>query len=302
MWVAPSSLLGIVLLLAARAAGAEASAPLEAAKQELRQLESTQKNKAGPAMSDPVKLDTPMLDVGGASNPGMPQWTERKKEDEKRARQAKQRQDENWLVNGVERLGREETAATAGTASGSTEVEVLTNTPDPADPQYLLKLFDEQEKRSAAKETPTRVRPTPAPDPFAPFLQGWLGTSPVRNQVMEQFRKGGDVVGPTAVPGGTAEFRSPVVVDTGPAPLPYETAAAPKANPYLIDSGLPIPTRDGVSGAGPLPTVELTLPGAAPAPATVAPVSPLPDTRTPAKGPPANPADDKKYFPQLNRF
>jgi len=302
MRIPRSSLLGVVLLVAAQAAGAEASAPLESTKQELRQLESTQKNKAGPVMSDRVMLDTPTLDVGGVSNPGMPQWIERKKEDEKRARQAKQRKDENWLVNGVERLGREETATTAATADGSTDIEALTNTPDPADPQYLLKLFDQQEKRSATKDTSARVRPTPAPDPFAPFLQDWLGNSPVHSQVMEQFRKGGDAVGPTAVPGGTAEFRGPVVVGTGPAPLPYETAAVPKANPYLIDSGLPIPTRDMVGGGGPLSAVDLPLPGAAPAPITVAPASPLPDTRAPAKGPPTIPADDKKYFPQLNRF
>ena len=119
MRVARSSLLGVSLLLAAQAAGAEASAPLESTKQELRQLENTQKNKSGPGMSDRVKLDTPTLDVGGAGNPGMPQWTERRKEDEKRARREKQRKEENWLVNGVERLGREETATPAAAADGS---------------------------------------------------------------------------------------------------------------------------------------------------------------------------------------
>jgi len=301
MRVARSSLLGVVLLIVAQAAAAEASAPLESTKQELRQLESTQKSKAGPVMPDRVKLDTPTLDVGGASNPGTPQWTERKKEDEKRARQ-QQRKDENWLVNGVERLRREETATTATTTDEAMAVEALANTPDPADPQYLLKLFDDQAKRSATNGTPAKTRPMPAPDPFAPFLQDWLGNSPVRSQVMEQFRKGGDAAGQTAIPGGTAEFRAPVVAGTGIAPLPYESAAPAKANPYLTDSSAPIPRYDAIAGAGPLPVPELTLPGAAPAPVSAVPVSPLPDARTPAKGPPTSPVDDKKYFPQLNRF
>lgn len=302
MRIAQFSLLGVVLSVAVQAAGAEASAPLESTKQELRQLESTQKNRAGPTVPESVKLDTPTLDLGGAGNRSMPQWTERRKEDEERARRQKQRKDENWLINGVERLSREGTATTAATANESADLPMLPSTPDPEDPQYLLKLYNDQEKRSAAKEASPKGRATSTPDPFAPFLQNWLGTSPVRNQVLDQFRKNGDAVGVTSAPGNTSDFRAPGVAGTNTAVTPYETAAPPKSNPYLLDSGAPVQTKDMFSGMVPLRSVERSSPGPMLTPTTVNTPTPFPDTRVPAKGPPTSPADDKKYFPQLNRF
>jgi len=308
MRCARSSVLGALLLAVAPAApAAEAgSAPLESTKQELRQLEGTQKNKGGITPAGGVKIDPPALDVRSAETQAVKQWTERQKKEEQQ-RQQQRRKAANWLVNGVEQLGREGEAGTAATPG-----QLLENDPDSrvgadsSDPQYLLKLFDEQEKRSKPKETAPRPHAAAAPNPFAPFLQGWLASSPVRDQVTEQFRTGTEPAGGAFAPGGAAGF-SPPAATGGPslANLANQGATAEaKPNPYLVELNPSIVATNPIAQVAALPANDLAqaLSTPATAPLTMVAPDPLPDARAPAKGPPPGLADDKKYFPQLKKF
>jgi hypothetical protein len=151
------------------------------------------------------------------------------------------------------------------------------------------------------------MRSTPAPDPFAPFLQGWLGTSPVRDQVMDQFKKGSETGGLSVASGGSStDFHPPAVVsaaDTRAAA--HELAEQAKPNPYLVELNAPVPSRDMLAGASAMPATGQGLAsGTTPAmaPLTTPLLDSLPDNRAPAKGPPPGLTDDKKYFPQQKKF
>jgi hypothetical protein len=305
MRLARSSIAGFALLVAAQAPAAEGSAPLESTKRELEQLQAAQKNKSAPVTADGVKIATPTLDAQAVENPVIQQWTDRKKSEE-RVEKQKQRKSENWLLNGMEQLEKEGTAATATTTDAITTGESPGTTVDASDPGYLLKLFDEQKKQTDGKEAAARPRPTPGPDPFAPFLQSWLGNSPVRGQVMDQLRNGNETAGAPVVAGRPEDFRGPEAAAFSGVAVPTSTPgslpAAPKPNPYLVDlAPLSSPAKDVSAGSAPLAGIDRALTPAGPAPATPL-IAPLPEARAPMKGPPPSPADDKKYFPQLNKF
>jgi hypothetical protein len=307
---AGSSVLGALLLAAVQlAAVADEAAPLEATKKELQQLQSAQKTKAGAIPAEGLKMDAPVLEMPKDSLGTSERWLAKKnKADLKREQQ--RRESENWLVNGVNKLGQEtatgaagKDAATAASPDGQADGSEL-DPLDPSDPQYLLKLFDEQKKRPDAKQAEARLHATPAADPFAPFLQSWLGTSPVRDQVLDQYAKKGEldagVPALVAVPDYRATGASPVVTVAG-----REAPGGDKPNPYLIELNAPLlPAKDPSGGFNPAPAIDPSVlaPAANGAPAMIAPLDPLPDLRPPAKGPPPSPADDKKYFPQLKKF
>jgi hypothetical protein len=308
---ARSSIAGVCLLAVVLAAArAEEGAPLESTKKQLRELESVQKDKAGTVPGAGLKLDTPTLHMPDQGAESTQQWRKARTEEEQK-REQKKRDADNWLVNGVDKLGHDEakTGSKDNDATALLTQEAATKDAmiDTSDPQYLLKTFDDQKKRSDSKQAEiTKGRTVPAGDPFAPFLQDWLGNSPVRDQVMDQFLKRGDS-GPTVGPvTGASDFRTPgagsAVVST---PSPREPAAAAKPNPYLTNLNTPTLSPDTLSG-GPAPAATVGIPlsgGEVPkAPAAVSPLDPLPDSRTPAKGPPPGFADDKKYFPQLKKF
>ncbi|MES1167547.1 MAG: hypothetical protein ABUL61_00115, partial [Oleiharenicola lentus] len=305
---ASSSVLGALLLAIVQvAAAAEEAAPLEATKKELQQLQSAQQAKPGATGGESLKLATPVLDVPSATPSLSQQWLDKKnKEDRKRERQKKDA--DNWLVNGVDKLGREDaqgkTKAPATTADQETnEDATVPGSVDASDPQYLLKLFDDQKKRPEAKEADAKVHATPAPDPFAPFLQNWLGSSPVRDQVLDQFTKKNDAGGGggAAMPATVLDYHtagaSPVATVAGG----REAPVVDKPNPYLIELNTPVAVKDLPAGGNATPALDVSFsaPDPGKAPATIAPLDPLPDVRPSAKGPPPGPSDDKKYFPQL---
>jgi hypothetical protein len=300
---ARSSIAGFALLVAAQALAAENSAPLESTKQELRQLEAAQKNKSAPATPDGMKVLTPALEAAAPENPVIQQWTDRKKAEE-RVEKQKQRKSENWLVNGMEQLGRDGAGTTDVTTTDSEGMSTQTGVVDTSDPGYLLKLFDEQKKHDDGKEASAKTRSAPAPDPFAPFLQNWLGNSPVKGQVLEQFRRANESGGAPVIAGRPEDYRGPDASLTAvatPATTPANLSTAPKPNPYLVDL-TPLPATPGLSaGTPPAAALDRTLSTPVPV-VTPSPATPLPETRAPAKGPPPSPADEKKYFPQLNRF
>jgi hypothetical protein len=308
-----ASVLGALLLAAIPApAAAEDNAPLQATQQELRQLQSTQKNKTGDSTAGGLKLSTPTLDVGSAERSAVQEWTTRQKQEQLQSEERKRREAGNWLVNGVEQLSKEETkpgtTKTTGEPADPTEADGLNATAlDPSDPQYLLKLFDEQKKHSDPKDTAAKVRSTPAPDPFAPFLQGWLGTSPVRDQVMDQFKKGSEAGGLSGASGGSSTDFQPaaVVSSSGNRASLTEAAQQAKPNPYLVELNAPVPSRDMLAGSSAMSAAGQGLASGttpAPAPLTTPLLDPLPDNRAPAKGPPPGLTDDKKYFPQQKKF
>ena len=192
------------------------------------------------------------------------------------------------------------------TAASDKDNDAMAAARDASDPQYLLKLFDDQKKRADPKEAATKSRP-PAPDAFAPFLKSWLGTSPVRAQVMDQFNKGSEVGGPAVgTGGGSADFRPLLsAVPTGSGTGLPPPAGQAKPNPYLVELNAPLPVRESSTGIAPAASVDQLLPGGAgpvASPLTPALLAPLPDVRSPAKGPPPGLTDDKKYFPQQKKF
>ena len=265
--------------------------------------------KPGATGGENLKLATPALDLPSASSSFSQEWLAKKtKEDRKREQQKKDA--DNWLVNGVDKLGREnaqgkgKTPATAADQEADADV-TAPGAVDASDPQYLLKLFDDQKKRPDAKPADAKVHATPAPDPFAPFLQNWLGSSPVRDQVLDQFTKKNDAGGGgAAMPAAVLDYHtagaSPVTTVAGG----REAPVGDKPNPYLIELNTPVAAKDLPASGNATPTLDVSFsaPDAGKAPATIAPLDPLPDARTLAKGPPPGPADDKKYFPQLKKF
>lgn len=300
-----TSIVGALLLAAVPAFAAEEAAPLESTKQQLRQLESTQKDKAGAAATGPVKFSTPVLETQRDED-GTKAWRAQQKQEERQRQQ--KRESENWLVNGVEQQGKD--GVKPGTISGETtatpEADPLNATRDTSDPQYLLKLFDDQKKRSDAKEPAAKSHAAPAPDPFAPFLQNWLGNSPVRDQVMDQFKKGSETGGMSSAPmGGGADYRAPADAPAGPGATLREPAGPPKPNPYLVELNTPVLARGPVAGGSAMPAVDPVFSSGATSlgsPVAPAPLDPLPDIRPAEKGPAPGQTDNQKYFPQQKKF
>src|SRR6186713_2919605 len=112
MRVGRSSALAALLLLAAGVAhGAEgAGGTLDSTKQELRQLQNDQKNKGGQS-GDKLRLDAPTLDLQPDAGSSEAWLASKLKEERKLKEQKKGETNSNWLVEGVEKLEKEENAA-----------------------------------------------------------------------------------------------------------------------------------------------------------------------------------------------
>ncbi len=284
----------------------DAGAPLESTRKELRKLEGDQKAKSGPAATEGLRTDptTFQLSEEMLLAPQVKAF-----EKEEKDRKKREKADKNWLVNGVEKLEQEDkdkqlphpVTDKAGESGPDDAAR-----PTSADPGYLLKLYDEQKKTSEAKQAETKPASAPQADPFAPFLQGWLSSSPARGQFFDEFMKkpegGAQGVAPVGGAGRVTENRQSVGV-VGPAESSRESPAA-KPNPYLVEQDMP-----GLKAlSGPAESLPSGLtPAAAPSQLVDRPVStlldPLPESQQPSRKPPLPaPTDDRKYFPQLNKF
>ncbi|HEY8995703.1 MAG TPA: hypothetical protein VIM71_13630 [Lacunisphaera sp.] len=295
-------MLGAVLLTAA-ARGADAGAPLESTKQELRKLNDGQKPGTGPGAAEGLRPSLPTIQTPGQESLPLPELMDPEKLEKERKRQKNERK--NWLVNGVGELERKDKAKTAEAFSTDETKEEGSDSrlSDKTDPQYLLKLYDEQKKVEEARKLDTRTQRPPQADPLAPFLQGWLGNSPVRGQFFDEFARkpeGASAGAAPAVPPGvgpTRDFGTPVSAAT-----PAKDPAA-KPNPYLAELNRPVPNEAAVgvlSGQTPV-SPALTTPslGRPLIPSTPSPAEVRPPERKPL---PTPLADDKKYFPQLKKF
>ena len=305
----PSALATLLLIAAGVAYGADAaSGTLDETKQELRQLQNEQKNKAGQTAEKP-KLGTPGMELQIQDSNSSAAWlADRLNQEKKLDRQKKTTR--NWLVDGVEKLEKEGSRSrgpmTGVTKDGAND-EASPVGVDQSDPQYLLHLFDEQKKATGTKSNRAKSSAPASPDAFAPFMQGWLGTSPVRGQFFDQFVKkpagGGASGGLTAGPADYRSLVNPANAEVAPG-APRDSVVMDKGNPYLTELNQPIPAKEGTGEATQLQSrgAPAIAPEAWKGGPVLLPVDPAPDARERRKTPLPGLTDDKKYFPQLKKF
>ena len=225
-------------------------------------------------------------------------------------REKKQEAQKNWLVNGVNRLA--ESSSTGNPAKARKESVEPVSAPlesgagESTDSQYLLKLYDEQGKGREERNLAERPRASTTANPLEPFLQGWLGNSPVRGQFFDEFSgkpasSRGLGSGPTSAPGVRETPLPAYSSSAAPSPAPAEQPQ----NPYLVTAsptGQPNLDQYTRNEAPPvLPGSGLTIaPPPQPALPAMAPVPVQPALER--KPPPAPWTEEKKYFPQLKKF
>ncbi len=302
----PSVLAGLLLLAAGVACGAEGpGGTLDATKQELQQLQSDQKNKAGQT-TDKLRLDNTGIDLQLRDANSPQAWLSDKLKQERKLKEEKAAAGKNWLVEGVDKLEKENAQSKTATPANKTDAgdQNPTQAIDQSDPQYLLKLFDEQKKTTDTKSASAKSSVPAAPDPFAPFLQGWLASSPARGQFFDQLTRKPDAGIAGGAPIVPSDYGSPGPATVGGAVALHDAAATEKANPYLAELNTPILTKEMLGEAAstpalgaPLPAPEATKSGPA-----VIPLEPAPEARERPKAPLPGLVDEKKYFPQLKRF
>lgn len=301
--VASAALAG---LFAAVAAGAAGDAPLSGSKQELKELQANRKGQGAPTAKDGLKASTPTLQV---SDQSVPAYTRPDAEQQARERQQQNAAQKNWLIDGMARLEKEASARKRTRLPGEANNE--NDAADsaqikPSDPTFLLKLYERQRKEQDLKSAGQKTPRSSQPDAFAPFLQDWMAASPVKDQFLGDMSRRS--AGAGTQPGMMESSQSANRFGPGPAApadLRRDSNAAAQPNPYLADANIPAPSQLGGSSA------QLTSTGGLPAtlpPVTVSP-SPAPmaqpgpvSAATDRKAPPPPLADDKKYFPQLNKF
>lgn len=294
--------LALALLTGASAAGPEGNAPLAESQKELRKLQA----EGGAAATsttgatDGLKASLPTFQAPADNAPALQRLSP-----EQLQRETKQRSDaqKNWLLNGMKKLSRESDAPERGTDEQEDAMQL-----DTSDPGYLIKLYEKQKKAAQTKAmTETKgAHSTTKSDPFAPFLQGWLATSPVKDQLLADPQRtlAGGLNVASAVLSGEPTNTAPVASTGGPGH--DATALGTKPNPYLLDLGAPpdsaspgghssVPTTSGLAPAVP--------PGTPSSPSVVPTLQSAPEPARADRRPPPPPlAEEKKYFPQLNKF
>jgi hypothetical protein len=257
--------------------------------------------KAGDGIKaeDLPQLHAPPPDVVAPGPAQRENGRDREKDPRKKGGQA------NWLLDGVDKLGRETLDRNrAGRDSRKDLPEEEAGKPDSSDPDYVLQLYAQQKKEAEAK---AEVRQTAKarPDPIAPFLQDWLGNSPVRGKFFDEYvRKSDAGTGPASAV-GPAETGSNQLPSHSLASLDRQAAApaAPQTNPYLAGLESPANLESATRGLEPLSANPPGI-GASPAgPARGPALEPNPAPRAAEKKPPLlAPSDNEKYFPQQKKF
>lgn len=299
-------LLTVLGALAVR--GEETGAPLEASGRAIRNLEKEQQVQTGPTTTEGLRKEVPGF---SQSLPELkPDWQISRERRELGKQQQKEDRQKNWLINGVNQLGqdtkrKDRSSSLIGENSDSVdESETL----DSSDLDYLLKVYDEQRKgEEARKATELKTQRTTLTDPFAPFLQDWLGNSPVSGKFFDEF-----VNNPEGNRQGLASSGSIGVPLQGPIGMPASAnpgvaSPVPTPNPYLVEmNSNRLPGQVGGEGTS---TTTGIYTGESSVITTDKPLSS--QIMTPAEPKPTElsrkpllPAlsDDKKYFPQLKKF
>lgn len=298
----------VYLLLAATAIGAagQGGAPLEASKKALEELQADQAvkpdvNATGKSMADSLpQLRTP---TPGAVAPDLVQPGNRRV-GEKELKRKKDGQ-ANWLVDGVDKLGREARDRNqAGRDSRKNLPEDEEEKPDSSDPDYVLKLYAQQKKEEDEK---AEVRQTAKArtDPIAPFLQDWLGNSPVRGKFFDDYVRKSDAGSGSVSAADPAEIGSNQLSGHSLATADRQTSApvTRQPNPYLAGLEAPASFESGTRGIEPLPARPLSIGGGSDGPSREPAREPNPTPRAAEKKPPLlAPSDNEKYFPQQKKF
>lgn len=300
-----NAILGSVLL-AVVAQGTEGAAPLETSRQELRKLQGGQKAGEAPSAKEGLRPSLPTLVTPGQESLPPPELLSPEKLEKERKLQKEREARKNWLVNGVQQLEKTDKAK-EGLDQPATEkipAAETTKSNEGQDPQYLLKLYDEQKKIETERQGDAKAQRAAPADPLAPFLQGWLGNSPARGQFFDEFARKPDA-GPTGTAPVVGSAASSGGFNTASAHSlnePHRTPAMAAPNPYLVDTA---PIRNSQPAGSPLTSGAFTPLAANPVfnqPIVAAPPPPAEVRQPEKKAPPPPQADDKKYFPQLNRF
>ncbi len=293
-------------LLAAVAARAEepGGAPLAESTQVLKTLQADERAKNNPATAGKLSESLPRLPTqvpGATALKFAPPEQATQAEKELRRRKKAQK---NWLVDGVEKLGREPKVRRGPGPQEDKDMPAEENTrTDSSDPDHILSLYAERKREDEAKAQ-ARVATMPRRDPIAPFLQGWLGDSPVRGKFFDDFL-GKTTTGAAAAPpavGSGLEFSQ---VASGPAAIEQQSrtpSVAGQPNPYL--AGLEPFARSEVGGGMLVQAASVPAMFGPPAPRSgSSSIDPIPSARTAEKKPALlAPTGNEKYFPQLKKF
>ena len=273
-----------------------AGAPLADSKRELKAFEADQATKANPSGKT-----TGNLPEVGAPTPGeTPLDLTASIRAEKELRKKKDAQ-KNWLLDGMDKLGP--SAKRGGKNSHDLKEVDAVDPADSSDPNYLLKLYSEQQSKDEAR-TEAKTASAARNNPFAPFLQGWLANSPANVKSFDATGRKPEAIGMGASGPAQAEVNMSQVAGAAPDLSGLRGNSAPpvaQSNPYLeAPAGPALPDFGTVSGPG-SPAKGDNGPGAAPPKPSM--VEPIPTARPVEKKPQfLRPSDNDKYFPQQRKF
>jgi hypothetical protein len=204
--------------------------------------------------------------------------------------------DPNWLVHAMTDSRNETGQQRHPRQSDGQPANLMPR--DSADPNYLLKVYQAQESMEREKrESAAADALSPSAKPgdvgsFSDLLQRCLSPGDA-SLFRPEFAMPADADGGIAIPASLPA--------TTPAAVPVE---APKPNPFLdaTQQGLLLPGLETEA----VPPSDVDRDAAPPPPPNVpemSPAAPPPDShRDVEPSRPARPADEKKYFPQLDRF
>ncbi len=261
--------------------------PLDQIKGDLKTVKTdntleSNASSAGPKLAMPVFIPTPEERTTPPPAIALPGAAENKRTT-----------DSNWLLHAMEPLsGSQQTrrARQAGAQQGELK------TPDPSDPNYMLSVYRAQETKDR-KDREAQGRETRSLDEkpgdfgsFSDLFQHWIAP-----QDLKLFGAKPDV--PTVLNDG---FTLPEDLPPVAPPEPPAAATPPKPNPFL-DSTQPLFLQPDVPEAAPAPHADSNLPPPPHNPPETPPATLPPDSRRDT-APPARSTEDKKYFPQLDRF
>jgi hypothetical protein len=299
-----------VLLAGVTMAGAadDAKAPLSETS---RQLDQLQRQPAAVAEGGDNSLRSalPALGTTLKGREALPSTDPGTGLKDRKLKTSRKNPNQNWLVDGYEKLDPKANhdkdavllPVAAAPADGSRDDKTDETSSTKID---IFSLYEADAKERASSDRPSEHSRSTA-DPLAPFLQSWLNKAPDHDLVLADASK------PDGAPGGLPTF--------GAAPVPAadgastalildfgKSAGDAPSNPYL--ASLSLPSLEALTPAS-TPALAPMLPdfGTPPVPSKnnlgLPPDSLLPAGRVDGRKPPPSPADeDRKYFPQLNRF
>lgn len=270
------ALTGVLVLLGASSRAADPPAPptLEEIKGDLTAIKRSENDALNGSSSLP-KVALPGLKPASDSAPPSPSPAAPAP-----SVRLKKPDNSNWLLDAMQPrtpdgTGGRRNAGDAGTGPARTK--------STSDPDFMLQLYLAQDPAPESSRRAPGFDPTLRPDvgSFGAFLGQWVSPrDPALRALIAAASP--DSAGP--LPGPEREVLPPAAPGA---------PAAGAANPFLevlqLDLAPPAPAGGGAMPSSPSPPPALAS-------------APAPDGGTPAPTRPPNPADDKKYFPQLDRF